>query len=186
MSLMPIHDLLKYFGPLHDDIERCLIGIEIGEDIEYWRRSYLRCLCTFIEARVYLLKLELKANDHLISHVSLNSEVIDFLGGTEWNVGNNGEIKSRVKIISPLDELKAVIKILGSIYPNLLWDFGSARWSRVKEIYKSRNALVHPKNSMDLFIAEKEIHEFEIFREDFNSWSASIYSEAWGKPDSGS
>lgn len=184
MSLMPIHDLLKYFGPLHDDIERCLIGIEIGEDVEYWRRSYLRCLCTFIEARVYLIKLELKENNHLISHSLLAPEVIYFLSGTEWNVGNNGDIKSRVKVVSPLDELKAVIKILGAIYPNLLWDFGSRRWTRVKEIYKSRNALVHPKKPMDLFVAEKEIHEFEIFRKDFNSWAASIYFEAWGKPDS--
>jgi len=187
MSLMPIHDLLQYCGPLHDDIERCLVGIEIGEDIEYWRRSYLRCLCTFIEARVYLLKLELKTNDHLIiSHSSLAPEVLDFLGGTEWNVGNNGEIKSRVKIVSPVDELKAVIKILGSIYPNLLWDFSSSRWARVKKLYKSRNALVHPKKPADISVTEKEIYEFEIFREDFNSWSASIYAEAWGKPESSS
>lgn len=186
MSLMPIHDLLQYYGPLHDDIELCLVGIETGEDIEYWRRSYLRCLCTFIEARVYLLKLELKTNDHLISHASLAPEVLDFLEGTEWNVANNGEIKSRLKIVSPVDELKAVIKILGSVYPNLLWDFNSPRWTRVRDLYKSRNALVHPKKPQDLSVAKKEIDEFEIFRGDFNSWSASIYAEAWGKPESGS
>ena len=48
--MMPITDLMDYYGPLHDDVERCLVGIEIGEYIEYWKRSYLHCLCTFVEA----------------------------------------------------------------------------------------------------------------------------------------
>ncbi|QFS89031.1 MULTISPECIES: hypothetical protein [unclassified Marinobacter] len=184
--MMPIVDLLDYYGPLHDDVERCLVGIEIGEDTEYWKRSYLRCLCTFVEARVYLLKLELKTNDHLIDHSELSPQVLAFLDGNEWSVGNNGEIKARMKIVSPVDELKAVIKILGSFYPKLLWDFGSQRWSRVKKLYKSRNGLVHPKKPDDLSIADKEIEDFELFRKDFNTWSASIYCEAWGEPESGS
>jgi hypothetical protein len=133
-----------------------------------------------------LLKLELKTNDHLISHSLLAPEVLDFLDGTEWNVGNNGEIKSRVKIVSPVDELKAVIKVLGSIYPNLLWDFSSSRWARVRELYKTRNALVHPKKPEDISITKIEIYAFETFRKDFNSWSASIYAEAWGEPESNS
>lgn len=178
---MPIRDLIDYYGPLHDDIELCLAGIKIREDVEYWKRSYLRCLCTFIEARVYLLKLELNTNEHLISHSSLSPETLLFLDGSEWSVGNNGEIKSRIKILSPVDELKAVIKILGSVYPRLHWDFSSARWLRVKELYKSRNSLVHPKSSGDLSIQDKDIQEFERFRTDFNAWSASIYAEAWGK-----
>ena len=179
--MMPIRDLINYYGPLHDDIERCLVGIETEEDVEYWKRSYLRCLCTFIEARVYLLKLELKINDHLISHSSLSVETHGFLDGTEWNIGNNGEIKSKIKIVSPVDELKAVIKILGSTYPGLLWDFSSERWFRVKELYKSRNSLVHPKKAEDLSITHEKIREFELFRTDFNNWSTSIYAEAWGQ-----
>lgn len=178
--MMPIKDLLEYYGPLHEDVERCLIGIEIGEDIEYWKRSYLRSLCTFVEARVYLIKIELRAN-HLIEYPNFSPEILGFLNGTDWNVDNNGNIKSKVKVVSPVDELKAVIKVLGSFYPNLLWDFQSPRWSRVKELYKSRNGLVHPKKPMDLFISNESISEFEIFRSDFNQWSASIYVEAWGK-----
>lgn len=183
--MMPLIDLLDYYGPLHDDVEQCLVGIKIGEDIEYWKRSYLRCLCTFVEARVYLLKMELKAN-HLIEHPNFSPEILGFLSSTEWSVDNNGEIKSKVKIVSPTDELKAVIKILGSFYPNLLWDFGSPRWSRVKELYKSRNKLVHPKSPMDLSVSAKAIADFEIFRADFNEWSASIYAEAWGKVEKSS
>jgi len=91
-----------------------------------------------------------------------------------------------MKIISPVDELKAVIKILGSFYPNLLWDFGSVRWSRVKDLYKSRNSLVHPKNQKDLSVSKKDIREFETFRADFNEWSRSIYVEAWGDVENGS
>jgi len=184
--MMPIIDSISYYGPLHDDVERCLVGIEIGEDIEYWKRSYLRCLCTFVEARVYLLKLELKTNNHLIDNSKLSPEIHSFLDGTEWSVGNNGVIKSRTKIVSPVDELKAVIKILGSFYPNLLWDFSSARWSRVKELYSSRNSLVHPKKPSDLSVTDKEIETFESFREDFNKWSSSIYKEAWGEVENGS
>lgn len=183
---MPITDLLDYYGPLHDDVERCLLGIEIGDDIEYWKRSYLRSLCTFVEARVYLLKMELKADNHLIENPNFSQETLGFLKGTEWCVGNNGEIKPRIKIISPVEELKAVIKILGSFYPNLLWDFGSSRWSRVKKLYKARNGLVHPKSPIDLSVSDKDIQEFEIFRADFNEWSASIYAEAWGKVENSS
>jgi hypothetical protein len=86
-------DLLDYYGPLHDDVERSLVGIEIGEDIEYWKRSYLRCLCTFVETRIYLLKMELKAANHLIENPNFSQETLGFLNGTEWSVGNNGEIK---------------------------------------------------------------------------------------------
>ncbi|MBB6183207.1 hypothetical protein [Oleiagrimonas soli] len=181
--MMPISDLINYYGPLNDDVERCLVGIETGEDREYWHRSYLRCLCTFVEARVHLLKMELKVNDHLIDHTKLSPEIFGFLEGTEWSVIENGEIKSRVKIIPPADELKAVIKILGSFYPKLLWDFSSQRWSRVKALYKSRNALVHPKKPEDLSITDVEIQNFEQFRSDFLHWSASIYAEAWGEPE---
>lgn len=178
--MMPIPDLLEYYGPLHDDVEQCLAGIEIGENIEYWKRSYLRCLCTFVEARVYLLKMELKAN-HLVECPNFTPEILGFLDGTEWGVTSNGKVKSRVKITSPTDELKAVIKILGSFYPSLLWDFGSTRWTRVKELYKSRNGLVHPKSKMDISVSDKSIEDFEIFRKDFNEWSASIYPALWGK-----
>ena len=184
--MMPIADLVDYYGPLHDDVERCLVGIEIGDDVEYWKRSYLRSLCTFVEARVYLLKMELKAENHLIQNPDYSQEMLGFLSGTEWSVGNNGEIKQRNKIISPVEELKAVIKILGSFYPNLLWDFGSPRWSRVKDLYKSRNALVHPKSPADLFVSDKDIQQFELFRADFNEWSSSIYAETWGKVENGS
>lgn len=183
--MIPITDLLDYYGPLHDDIEQCLVGIEIGEDIEYWKRSYLRCLCTFVEARVYLLKIELKAN-HLIDCPNFSPETLGFLDGTEWRVTNNGETKSMVKTTSPTDELKAVIKILGSFNPNLLWDFGSPRWSRVKELYKLRNCLVHPKSKMDLSVSDKAIADFEKFRKDFNEWSNSIYPAVWGKVEKGS
>jgi len=184
--MMHFVDLIDYFGPLQNDVERCLVGIETGEDIEYWKRSYLRCLCTFFEARVYLLKLELKTNNHLINNSTLSHETLSFLEGSEWNIGNNGEIKSKVKIVSPVDEFKAVIKILGSFYPNLLWDFSSVRWSRVKELYRSRNSLVHPKKPNDLFVTDKEIQDFELFRADFNKWSSSIYVEAWRKSENDS
>ncbi len=182
---MPIKDLIDYYGPLHDDVEQCLVGIEVGENIEYWKRSYLRCLCTFVEARVYLIKTELKAN-HLIECPKFTPEILGFLNGTEWSLGNNGEIKARSKIVSPVDELKAVIKILGSFFPNLRWDFSSPSWSRVVELYKSRNGLVHPKSPTDLCVSEKAIQEFEKFRTDFNEWTAKIYVEAWGKPENGS
>jgi hypothetical protein len=183
--MMPITDLINYYGPLHDDVECCLVGIGIGENIEYWKRSYLRCLCTFVEARVYLIKMELKAN-HLIEQPSFSSETLGFFNGTEWHVGNNGEIKTRTKIISPVDELKAVIKILGSFRPNLLWDFSSHRWNRVTDLYRSRNGLTHPKSPKDLSISDKAIQEFEKFRADFNEWSTSIYAEAWGDSGNGS
>lgn len=183
--MMPIFDLLNYYGPLHDDVERCLVGIEIGEDLEYWKRSYLRCLCTFVEARIYLLKLELNVVDHLIDSSKLSQEVLGFLNGTEWKINNSGEIKPRVKIVSPVDELKAVIKIVGTFYPNLLWDFSSVRWSRVKQLYKSRNSLVHPKSPTDLSVSKKDILDFEAFRSDFNDWSSLIYKEAWGEPAKG-
>lgn len=166
-------------------MECCLVGIGIGENIEYWKRSYLRCLCTFVEARVYLIKMELKAN-HLIEQPSFSSETLGFFNGTEWHVGNNGEIKTRTKIISPVDELKAVIKILGSFRPNLLWDFSSHRWNRVTDLYRSRNGLTHPKSPKDLSISDKAIQEFEKFRADFNEWSTSIYAEAWGDSGNGS
>lgn len=184
--MMPITDLIDYYGPLHDDVERCLVGIEIGEDIEYWKRSYLRCLCTFIEARVYLLKMELKEEGHLVKNPRFPSEIIGFLNGKEWIVGNNGEVKSKNKIISPTDELKATIKLLGEFYPNLLWDFSSSRWSRVKSLYRARNGLVHPKSPDDLLVSDKQIREFEMLRADFNDWSASIYKEAWGEPENAS
>tara|TARA_R110001583_G_scaffold195126_1_gene369545 strand:- start:202 stop:756 length:555 start_codon:yes stop_codon:yes gene_type:complete len=178
--MMPISDLINYFGPLHDDVERCLVGIEIGDDLEYWKRSYLRCLCTFVEARTYLLKSDLKAVDHLINSAEISQEQLGFLNGTDWKISTNGEIKPRVKIVSPVDELKAVIKILGNFYPNLLWDFSSARWARVKQLYNSRNSLVHPKSPDDISVSEKEIADFEAFRADFNEWSSLIYKEAWG------
>ncbi|WNV05027.1 hypothetical protein RP726_01110 [Candidatus Methylospira mobilis] len=85
LPMMPIKDLIDYYGPLHDDVEQCLVGIEVGEDIEYWKRSYLRCLCTFVEARVYLIKTELKAN-HLIECPKFTPEILGFLNGTEWSV----------------------------------------------------------------------------------------------------
>lgn len=182
--MMPIHDLINYYAPLHDDIEYCLIGIETGENTDFWKRSYLRCLCTFIEARIHLLKLELKTNDHLINHSTLSPETLKFLDGTEWNIKSNGEISSRTRIVPPVDELKAVIKILGSAYPNLLWDFSSQRWDRVKNLYNSRNNLVHPKKSTDLLISHEKIQEFELLRIDFNTWSSSIYREAWGNTES--
>lgn len=181
--MMPVTDLIDYYGPLHDDVEQCLVGIEIGRDIDYWKRSYLRCLCTFIEARIYLLKMELKADNHLIENPGFTPEITGFLGGNEWSVGNNGEIKSKNRIISPVDELKAIIKLLGSFYPNLLWEFGTIRWTRVKKLYKARNGLVHPKNPDDLLVSDKDIREFEMFRADFLEWSASIYKEAWGEPE---
>lgn len=178
--MMPITDLIDYYGPLHEDVERCLVGIQIGEDIEYWKRSYLRCLCTFVEARVFLLKTELRSPGHLTAESSVSPEVIGFLNGTDWSVESNGEIKSKAKLISPVAELKAVIKLLGAIHPNLLWDFGSERWSRVKDLFRARNALVHPKNPEDLSVVSADIKKFEIFRADFNEWSKSIYVEAWG------
>jgi len=95
--MMPISDLINYFGPLHDDVERCLVGIEIGDDLEYWKRSYLRCLCTFVEARIYLLKSDLKAVDHLINSAEISQEQLAFLNGTDWKISTNGEIKPRVK-----------------------------------------------------------------------------------------
>lgn len=183
---MPITDLVDYYGPLHDDVERCLVGIQIGEDIEYWKRSYLRCLCTFVEARVFLLKMEMRAPGHLTGESSFSPESIGFLHGTEWSVEGSGEIKSKTKLISPVSELKAVIKLLGSIYPSLLWDFGSERWSRVKDLFNARNVLVHPKNPAALSVATSDIEKFEIFRADFNEWSRSIYVEAWGSSRDGS
>ena len=183
--MMPITDLINYYGPLHDDVERCLVGIEIGEDIEYWKRSYLRCLCTFVEARVFLLKMEMRAPGHLAEASNFSTEAIGFLCGTEWNVDSSGEIKSKIKLISPVSELKAVIKLLGSIYPSLRWDFESERWSRVKDLFNARNALVHPKNPAALSVATSDIKKFEIFRAEFNEWSRRIYVEAWGSPRDG-
>lgn len=184
--MMPIANLIDFYGPLHDDVERCLVGIQIGEDIEYWKRSYLRCLCTFVEARVFLLKMEMRAPGHLTGASSFSPDAIGFLHGAEWSVGGNGEIKSKIKLISPVAELKAVIRLLGSIYPSLLWDFGSERWSIVIDLFNARNALVHPKNPAALSVATSDINKFEIFRADFNKWSSSIYVEAWGSSGYGS
>jgi hypothetical protein len=183
---MPIAELVKYYGPLHDDIEACLVGIQIGEDAEFWKRAYLRCLCTFVEARTFLLKGELKSPGHLLPESSLMPEALGFLGGTEWNVESNGEIKSKGKRISPASELKGVIRLIGAVYPKLLWDFGSERWSRCTELFRARNALVHPKEPGDLSVSGADIKKFEMFRADFNEWSSSIYVEAWGPSESGS
>lgn len=127
-------------------------------DIPFHRRTYIRTIFSGIEECVWLMKQAClgaapspDAPEMPLSEYMLLSEI-------DYSLKGNGDVKEQAKILSLVDNLQFVVKVVNYRHSaGLDLGVGTSTWDNFQKAIKIRNRLTHPKNGEAMLVTDEEL-----------------------------
>jgi hypothetical protein len=143
--------------PLRDDILVCIESLEKDFTNQFWARTLVRTLFTFVEATTYELKLAVLQAAEIGSLDLVLSERVA-LEDSVYELDNSGKVVARPRFLAAERQMRFVfglmVRIVGS---DAEMPVGDAAYAQFKRALRVRNRLMHPKDPADLTVTQDEI-----------------------------
>ena len=157
--LYDVKELVELSRILREDELECMTNALKGNN-QFWRRMYVRSFFAHVEGVAFRLKQQSLSASERFGIIKLSPDEISIINEESYELTDNAQIK-RKPIYSPIDRtirfaFDIVLKVHGK---QLDLNLGNDnRWNCFKESIKIRNRIMHPKNSNDLTISDKELN----------------------------
>jgi hypothetical protein len=157
-GLIRPHELV---AELMNDVNHSFELLNQSRDSQFYRRTTLRNIFSFIEASINIIKYELKREIRL-GHIEniLTTKENENLYEEKITIKNNASTVHN--IIIPLDKnLKVTFRIAKKLWKlkQFILDINSDGYDCFKHAKLSRNKLTHPKDFYDIQITTKDIKD---------------------------
>ena len=166
-SKMKMSEITEPLVALIDDTIEAQ-NLASSRDDGFSRRTYVRCLFTYIEGTVWLTKMAcLRATCDPCRRIS-QPELDALLQDQAHEVDNRGEIVQKKKFIPVASNLRFACKTFNSLFDgDIELHLGEKQWNNFLTAIEIRNRITHPKSIADLKISDEE---FELCRNSVCVW----------------
>lgn len=157
-------ELLEFTKVLELDINSAIQKLNTAEDFQFYSRSYIRALASWIEGTLYCHKELFLLDKDFLS--SLTVPEFCYFEEKQVQIKGNGNLSEKTLNIPTEHNLKIFFKVMPvKMGSEAISMSDSEGWHKVTEFYSYRKKMLHPKKTADLQPSIEQIRDFEIGRE---------------------
>lgn len=146
-------------APLLDDAYESEKLLAENRDSQFIRRLYIRSVFSYIEGSIWVLKqvcLNAKSVSGEKRKITLSEYSI--LAELSYDLKSNGDIKTTIKILSLLDNIKFTFKTINRLFQgNINLGTGTESWNNLITAKNVRNRITHPKSEQAMTVSNEEM-----------------------------
>lgn len=159
-----LEDIKALIFALEEDINLAIAKVNSSEDeFDFYARSYLRALATWIEGSLWLHKTIVREVEFDWNNV-LPIESQLYLAEYDWKIDSRGKPKRETKKIPTKQNLKSFFYVMGQLFENYEADLGGEGWAAVLHFYDLRDRMMHPSGLASLVFSKPDIQRCDTGR----------------------
>jgi hypothetical protein len=141
------------YAPLAADLTFAIKEWQRDKQSQFWSRTAIRCLCACVEATLFSFR-KMAEEMGSLSKIKFEPDEIAILSETQIRDG-----VQKPKWLSPADSVKESFRLFGkSVGCPVVIDYGHTGFGDLREIFKIRNRLMHPKGPFDVQVTVADIN----------------------------
>jgi len=170
-----IEEWWQFLKELHSDYKLAKRICADQPRVPFLRRIQIRNFCALVEAQIHVWKL-LTKKFHRMLQAELTDGEISILDEKAYELDDKGNLQERPLHLPTIKNFTFASKIYAKVFHcSKQIDFTKEGWVCVKEIFKVRDRLMHPKFARGVEVEDDEIARLGLAEEWFINETRALF-----------